>query len=167
MVAYLREVPVGVPGTVIDYVRTIVDSGQYDPDLMPAAYGAPVKLVAGLVAAIESGDAATDFYGILARSNPGSSGDPSFNGFGAGVPVATQIPSVVIGPVGGGRILVNCTIGTPVKGGIVYMRVTEDLPALVGDLEANADGSANVALTSVVWGLNGKDTDGTAQVLFK
>lgn len=167
MVAYLREVPSGVPGTVIDNVHTIIESGLFNADLMPAAYGAPVKLVNGLVSAIEASDAATVFYGILARSNPGSSGDPSFNGFGAGVPQATQIPSVVIGPVGGGRILVKCTIGTPVKGGIVYMRVVAATGKLVGDLEATADGVNNVALTNVMWGTSGVDSARTAEVLFK
>lgn len=167
MVSYLREVPSGVPGTVIDNVHTIVDSDQYNADLMPTAYGAPVKLVNGLVSAIEAGDTAAKFYGILARSNPGSSGDPSFNGFGAGVPQANQIPSVVIGPVGGGRILVKCTIGTPVKGGIVYMRVVAATGKAVGDLEATADGSNNVALTNVMWGVSGVDSAKTAEVLFK
>lgn len=167
MVAYLRSVPAGVPGTVVDNVHTVIESGEYNADLMPAAYGAPVKLVNGLVSKIEAGDTAATFYGILARSNPGSSGDPSFNGYGAGVPVETQIPSVAIGPLGGGRVLVKCTIGTPVKGGVVYMRVVADSPALVGDLEATADGSDNVALTKVVWGVSGKDSASTAEVLFK
>lgn len=167
MVAYSREIPSGVPGTVIDNVHTIVDSDLFNSDLMPAAYGLPVKLVNGLVSAIEEGDTADVFHGILARSNPGSSGDPSFNGFGAGVPVATQIPSVVIGPVGGGRILVRCAIGTPVKGGTVYMRVVPAAGKLVGDLEATADGTDNVALKNVMWGLSGIDGAKTAQILFK
>lgn len=167
MVSYLREVPSGVPGTVIDNVHTIVDSDQFNADLMPIAYGVPVKLVNGLVSAIEEDDTASVFYGILARSNPGSSGDPSFNDFGAGVPQANQIPSVVIGPVGGGRILVKCTIGTPVKGGTVYMRVAADTGKAIGDLEATADGSDNVALTNVMWGVSGVDSARTAEVLFK
>jgi hypothetical protein len=167
MAAYLKEVPSGVPGTVTDFVHTIIESGEYNAALMPTAYGAPVKLVSGLVSAIEASDAAADFYGILARSNPGSSGDPSFNGYGAGVPQSTQIPSVVIGPQGGGKVLVKCAIGTPVKGGIVYMRVVAATGKAVGDFEATADGANNVALTGVVWGSSDIDSAKTALILFK
>jgi len=161
MTVYTTTVPAGVPGTVQDPSST-VESGVYDQATPPLAFGAPVKLKAGLVSAIEAGDAATDFYGILARTNPDQSGDANFNGFGAGAPDATRTASTVVG--GPGYITVACTIGTPVKGGAVYMRVVEALPALVGDLEATADGVNNVLLTNAVWDASGKDADNAARL---
>ncbi len=147
----------GVPGDIFNSLNTVIESWWLDPANPPLAFGAPVKLVAGLLAAIESGDAATDFYGILAQSVPGISGNNSNT---ASIPNVDYTNGVAVR----GYMVVTCTIGTPVPNGTVYMRVTAATGKAVGDLEATADGSNNVALTNCFWHTAGKDADNVATV---
>lgn len=161
MTAILYNAPAGVPGDLNDALNTVVESWILDPDLVPTNFGAPVKVLNGKIAAIESGDAATDFYGILSRSAP-TAGASLTEVLNISTPNPDTIQGVVVG--GPGYVLVQCTIGTPARGGAVYMRVTADAPAAVGDLEADADGVANVLLTNVIWAVSGKDADNVTAV---
>lgn len=153
----------GIPGDINGIPGTAIESWIIDPDLVPAAFGAPVKRVTASgvtkIAAIESGDTAADFYGILSRSAPTVAGGTTI--VNSGEPNANTVSGVVVG--GPGYVLVTCTIGTPARGGAVYMRVTA-VPGLVGDLEATADGAENVLLTNVVWAIDGKDSNNTTAV---
>lgn len=154
----------GVPGDLNGVPGTSVESWVIDPDLIPAAYGAPVKVVTNggvsKIAAIESGDSATDFYGILSRSAPTVAGGTTI--INSGQPNGDTVSGVVVG--GPGYVLVACTIGTPVRGGPVYMRVTAVGTANVGDLEATSDSPNNVLLPTVLWAIDGKDDANTTAV---
>lgn len=163
MVTYTTTVPAGVAGTVSDEKNTVVETGVLDTTTPPTQFGVPVKLTAsGDVSAIEAGDTADVFYGIIVRCNPDKTADANFNGFGAGSPDPEQIASIAVG--GPGYVTVLCSVGTPVKGGAVYMRVVEALPKMIGDLEADSDGGNSVVVPELVWDANGKDSDDVARV---
>lgn len=150
----------GVPGDVANSLNTVVESWRLDATNPPLAFGAPVKLVAGEIEAIESGDAATDFYGILTRSVPGISGSDDND---TALPNTDQTNGVAVS----GYMVVTCAVGTPVANGIVYMRVTADTGKAVGDLEATSDGVKSVVLPTVVWHTSGKDANNVASVRIK
>lgn len=162
MVAITTTVPVGLPGTVQTFLGgTDIRSADYNLDLMPTTFGAPVKLVNGFVSAIEEDDTAADFFGLLAASDFQNSGNANFNGFGMPAPVGTQAASVMLK----GYMIVTCTVGTPVKGGAVYMRVVPDTGKAVGDLEATSDSTNSVLIPSLAWDVNGKDATTKATVI--
>jgi hypothetical protein len=159
--AILYSAPSGVPGDLNDILNTVVESWVLDPDLTPTDFGVPVKVVDGKIAKIESGDTAADFYGILSRSVPTMAPDLNVN-LNTSTPNANTVSGVVVG--GPGYVLVKCTVGTPAKGGAVYMRVTAALGKAVGDLEATPDGGNSVLLTNVIWAVAGKDSNNVSAV---
>ena len=153
MVALLFTAPAGVPGDITRQQASQIESGLFNVANAPTAFGAPVKLVSGKFEKIAASDAATVFVGVLTRVAPSMSNQD-------GSPVA----SAVHGIMRKGYINVLCTIGTPVKGGIVYMRVTAATGKAVGDFEATADGANNVALTRATWAVDGKDANNVAEI---
>lgn len=159
MTAYLYRAPSGVAGDVTRQQDTIVESGLLNSAKAPTAFGVPVKIVSGKFEKIEASDAATVFAGILTRIAPAISGDTAQT-FASGTPNVTAIQGVAVK----GYVNVKCAIGTPVRGAAVYMRVTAASGKAVGDLEATADGSNNVALAGVTWAVDGKDADGVAEI---
>lgn len=160
--AILYNAPSGFPGDISRPLDTEVDSlilGEAFP-----AFGVPYKLSAttGKAMKIESGDAAAVFKGIISRSVPSQAGSMA-QGFDDSIPDADQ-------PCGGvieGYVMVKCTIGTPVKGQPVYMRVTAGGGETIGTLETGADGGDCVALVGVQWASNGKDADNVAEIYIK
>lgn len=162
--AILYRQPVGVVGEISRQQDTEVEAIFLNPDNAPTKYGAPVKFVSGKGEAIEAGDAAADFRGIVARTAPSISGSTD-SGFNDNVPN----PATAQALVRRGYVLVKCAIGTPTRGGAVYMRTVADTGKLVGDLEATFDNGgegpdANVLLVGVTWASEGKDSDGTAEI---
>jgi hypothetical protein len=63
-----------------------------------------------------------------------------------------------------GSISMACTIGTPVVGGAVYVRVVDDTGKNIGDFEAVADGADNIRLTNAQWG-GDKDANGVCELV--
>jgi len=155
---FVYRAPSGVPGDVADNNQSLVETLWLDPANPPLAFGAPVKIVSNLVNAIEASDTAADFYGVLTRSIPGVSGSSSNSG--AAVPNTTYAQGILVD----GYVFVYCTIGTPSINGTVYMRVVAATGKAIGDLEATADGSNNVALTNVIWAAAGKDSNNVAVI---
>jgi len=162
MTSFLYRAPSGVAGDVTRPDDTVVESALINSEVPPVLFGAPVKMTAGKIEAIESGDAATDFFGIISRVAPAINGSLS-EAFGSGVPNVDATQGIVVE----GYVNVKCTVGTPVRNGIVYMRVTADTGKLVGDLEATADGVANVALVGVTWAIDGKDSSNVTEIRIK
>lgn len=159
MVSFVLRAPSGVAGDVTRTDKTVVEPGQLNPAAVPTAYGQPVKLVAGRFNRIAASDPATVFSGVLARIAPGIAGDTT-QAFGPGVPNATSTQGVVIE----GYVNVLCPIGTPVRGGAVYMRVAVAAGRAIGDFEATADGVNNVLLPNVIWAVDGKDASNVAEI---
>lgn len=160
MVSYNFRMPAGVAGEISrNGNEGFVESRLLDSTNPPLAFGVPVKVVNGKMRTIASGDAASVFYGILARTAPAIAGDLSAT-FQTEVPNVNATQSVVRK----GYVKVRCTVGTPPLGGPVYMRVTAASGKAVGDLEATSDGSNSVILPNVTWSLVGKDSDNIAEV---
>lgn len=131
----LFRVPSGVPGSITRPDATIVESGFFNPANVCTAFGQPVKLVAGQLQNIQSGDTAANFFGILSRIAPSIAGD-NLQSLVSGTPN----PQTIQGIVRRGYVNVLCTIGTPVRGNPVYMRLVAAAgPKNIGDLEATID----------------------------
>lgn len=168
MPAYLYNAPNGIAGDI-----TRPDETTVEPIMLQAissvyaqAFGIPLKYVTGGAAQFATGDTAASFAGILVRevpsiSGPGITGTIS-QGFNDGIP----LPAFPQGMATKGYVAVKCTVGTPVRGGIVYVRVVAASPKNIGDLEATADGSNNVALsnTQASWATDGVDSFGNAEI---
>ena len=162
MTSYLYRAPAGVAGDVTRPDDTIVEPGLLNAAKAPTAFGAPVKIVSGKFEKIEASDAATVFYGVLSRVAPNIAGD-LVQTYAGGTPNTASVQGIVRE----GYVNVVCTIGTPVRGGTVYMRVVAASGKAVGDLEATADGVNNVALTGVTWAIDGKDSSNIAEIRIK
>lgn len=159
MTAFLYRAPSGVAGDITRQLDTVVESGLLNAAKAPAAFGAPVKITNGKFEKIESGDDAADFFGILSRIAPSIAGDTAQT-FASGTPNAESVQGIVRA----GYVNVVCTVGTPVRGGAVYMRVVAATGKAIGDLEATADSTNSVALTGVTWAVDGKDASNVAEI---
>lgn len=158
---YTLNAPAGIPGDVTRKLETLVEPIMLGAAI--AAFGVPVKFNgSGKAIAIAASDTAAVFKGILSRSVPTISGS-TVETFAGGVPNVETVQGIVRK----GYVAVLCTIGTPVKGGTVYMRVVAASGKAVGDLEATADGTDNVALVGVEWAVNGKDADNITELFIK
>lgn len=161
MSAYLLYPPSGVPGDV-----TRVDESMVEPARLIAissvyaqAFGIPVKYATGGISQIASGDAATVFAGVLVREVPSISGSVT-----AGLTDNIPNPNQIAGFCARGFVNVLCKVGTPTRGGIVYMRVIAATNKLVGDFEADSDSSNSVVLPYATWASDGKDADNNAEL---
>lgn len=164
MASYLYQAPAGVPGDI-----TRPDETSVEPAMLVAissvyaqAYGIPVKYAAGGISQIASGDAATVFAGLLMRSAPEISGNLN-SGLTNTIPNPVQPQNFMVRGYGN----VICVVGTPARGGIVYMQVTANGGVNVGDLRADGTDSGNaVALTlaQASWASDGKDADNNAEI---
>lgn len=132
--SFLYRMPSGVAGSVTRPLETAVESVFLNASKPVLAFGAPVKLISGKAEPLEASDAASVFYGILARVAP-SIGGSTAQLFTSGVPNTDSVQGVVTR----GYVNVACTIGTPVRGGQVYARVVAASGKAIGDIEATAD----------------------------
>ena len=162
MTSFLYRAPSGVAGDVTRPDSTIVEPGLLNAAESPTAFGVPVKLVDGKFEKIASSDTATVFAGVLSRIAPSIAGDTAQN-FASGTPNSSSVQGIVVY----GYINVLCPVGTPVRGGIVYMRVTAASGKFVGDLEATSDTTLSVALVDVAWATDGKDSGNIAEIRIK
>jgi hypothetical protein len=159
MTSILYRASSGVAGDVTRPDDTTVESGLLNAAAAPAAFGAPVKVVSGKFEKIAASDAATVFYGILSRVAPSIAGDLNQT-FAGGTPNASSVQGIVRR----GYVNVVCTVGTPARGGQVFMRTTADTGKAVGDLETAADSGKCVALTGVTWAVDGKDSSNVTEI---
>lgn len=165
MVAYAKRAPAGSPGDVSRNAFRNIPPRDLSTTNPPTYYGAPVKMVANQAEAIEAGDTAADFYGVIVRQAYGVDGAPLVidPGFGAGTPD----PEVEAAIMTDGYILVTCNVGTPVIGAPVYMRVVAAPPLEVGDFEATPDGANNVLLPGVTFSVAGTDSSNVTEIFIK
>lgn len=162
MVSYLYDAPAGVVGAITRVDNTVVEPGMLDATTPPTAFGQPVKInpATGKFQLMGAAAVAGDFYGILTRIVPSISGTLG-QAFADGAPNADQIQGIATR----GYVNVACVIGTPVRDGIVYVRIVDGGAGKpVGQYEATADGANSVAVTELVWATNGKDSTNIAEV---
>lgn len=163
MTAYLYNAPAGVVGDV-----SRPDESNVEPAMLVAvaavfaqAFGIPMRYVTGGIAQFIGASVAADFAGILVREAPSISGNLN-SGLNDTVPNPDQVQGLLVR----GYAYVKCTIGTPARGGVVYVRVVAGVGKAIGDLEATADGADNVALslTQASWAVDGKDADSITEI---
>lgn len=162
MTSFLYRAGSGVAGDITRPDDTVVESAMLNSAKVPTAFGAPVKMTAGVIEKIEVGDVAASLYGFLSRIAPSISGD-TVQTFAGATPNADAVQGVVVS----GYMNVKCTVGTPARNGIVYMRVVAATGKAIGDLEATSDTTNSVALVGVVWGVDGKDADNVTEIRIK
>lgn len=163
-VSYLFEAPNGVAG---DITRT--DESNVEPAMLVAAtgvfaqaFGIPMKYVAGGIQQFSGSEAATAFAGVLVREVP------AIGGVGSDLSFATvPYPPVPQGLCVRGYISVLCVVGTPARGGVVYVQVTANAGVAVGSFRADGTDSGNaVALTAAQaeWASDGVDASFNAEL---
>lgn len=122
-------------------------------------FGAPLKLSVGKVVAMGAGDTADAFVGIAAREFK-SALDYLNQSEG------TYAPGEPCTVFQRGAINAKCQKGTPTYGTSVYLRITANATypsAVVGGLEAEADGNNTVELKACKW-MGPKDTNDIAEL---
>ena len=133
--AILYRMPSGTAGDITRKGSfSAVVTGFFHASYLPTAFGVPVKMVSGLLRMLPASAAATDIYGILARTAPQIGTTPDANGNSTGITAALEQAIMKKGFMN-----VLCTIGTPARGGKVFCRVVADTGKAVGDLEATMD----------------------------
>lgn len=158
-ISYLFQAPNGVPGDI-----TRVDESNTEPAMLVAqssvfaqAYGIPMKYVSGGIAQFVGSETAPVFAGVLVRSAPGISGNISSD-----TVLAPTIPYPLVPQdlCVRGYVSVVCAVGTPARGGVVYVQVTANGGVAVGAFRADGTDSGNaVALTAAQaeWATDGVD----------
>lgn len=160
-IAYLKNAPAGVVGDVTRLQNSIVEPVMQGSQF--SGYGLPFKFNgSGKAVPIEAGDTAASFKGILVRMVP-SIGGNSAQGLNDTIPNLESVQGRLVE----GYANVQCKVGTPVKGGTVYMRVVAAAPKAIGDFEATSDSTNSVALVGVEWAVNGKDADNITEIYVK
>ncbi len=157
----LKYAPVGVPGDVTrlqeSNVEAVMQGSQF------SGFGAPCKYDgAGKVIPFVGGEVGADFVGFLTRMVPSISGNMN-QGFSDTTPWLLAVQGLLVR----GYCVVECKIGTPVRGGIVYARIVAAGGKLIGDIEATADGVNSIALPNVEFSVNGKDASGFAEIRYR
>jgi hypothetical protein len=172
MPAYLFNAPAGFIGDVTRPDESNVEPAFLvgvgtSPPVYPAAFGLAMKYVAGGLQQFNGGaETAPSFAGILIREVPqqGSSLAPDAQStLTADVPNPVQTQGLLVR----GYALVQCTHGTPARGGVVYVQIVADTAAIVGSFRADGtDGSNAIALTATQaeWASDGVDANGFAEI---
>ncbi len=161
MTSFLSRMPIGIAGDISRPAAATVESVQIDAATPPTKFGSFVKLVAGKLQPIASGDAASVIYGLLVRPYPMSNQDGSAQGLGPGTVPASGIADVLRR----GYMTVVNKQGTPAKGAAVYLRITADTGKAVGDIEAaGLDSGKCVAVAAQFQGA--ADANGNVEISY-
>ena len=167
MPAYLKYAPAGFPGDITRSDDSNVEPAQYiaASGVFPAGLGLAMKYVTGGIQQWNGGaETKASFAGINVREIPGIGGAGSDTDITDGGAPYTSNPA---GLLVRGYAIVNCTHGTPARGGVVYVQVVADTGAPVGSFRADGtDGSNAVALDAVQaeWASDGVDANGMAEI---
>lgn len=143
MTAIILRAPAGFPGRITRSDSLTVEQEVIDSGTPPTIYGGFVKLVAGKLQPIASGDAA-GVYDTLVNPFPSQS---SSNSLGSATPPTSGIADVLKR----GYIAVTLKLGTAAKGGQVYVVTTAGGSVVVGDIvtaASPAGGGTAVAVTN-------------------
>jgi hypothetical protein len=167
--AFLYQAPTGVPGDIVSSGETNVEPAMLvasgSPSVFPQAFGIPVQYAEGPggsagitgtgVTQWQASVAASAFAGVLVREAPGISGN-----FAQDLNDTTPNPNVPQGLAVRGYVSVLCPLGTPVRGGVVYICNATGGPGNIGDFQAVSN-SYNVALSSTQaeWAIDGTDAN--------
>ena len=141
-----KTMPHGMAGNYArqpDMIVNTFPAGGSDP----IAFGTPLKLSSGKVVAMGAGDTAAAFLGIAGREFTSSLSLLNQN-------KGEYAPNDAVSVFQRGAINVICQKGSPAYGTAVYLRITANASyptAVVGGLEAEADGANTVQLNGCLW----------------
>lgn len=159
--AILKTMPTGIAGDVTrPHLSKVEPIAVGTP--APTAFGVPMKISAGKAIPFAGAEAASAFYGINTRSTPSVGGNINA-GFSNGIPNANPVTGILRA----GYISVLCKVGTPARGGAVYIRVVDASPKFIGDLEATADSTNSVIMPNASWATDGKDAGNNAEIFIR
>lgn len=162
--AYLFSAPNGVAGDVTRTDETNVEPAMLIQSGSPLAFaqsfGIPMVYATGGITQYQASNVAADFAGVLVREAPEISGSNTQQGLGQGVPLSSQVQGLAVR----GYVSVLCKVGTPARGGIVY--ICNNLAGgAIGDFQATSSAN-NVALslTQAEWAVDGVDASFNAEL---
>lgn len=163
--AYLYQAPNGVPGSISRPDESNVESAMLiaQASVFPSAFGIPMKYVANGIAQFTGSETAPDFAGVLIREVPQINGAAPSTTFASGAPYSLVPAGLLVR----GYVSVICAVGTPARGGVVYVQVTANGGIAVGAFRADGtDGGNAVALTAAQaeWAVTGKDSFNNAEI---
>lgn len=148
----------GFFGNVARSIDTIIEASQNKESTAAIAFGAPVAYNSGATGVKNwaNTNSATDFAGIAVREVK-TEGTYGSN-------VAEYAAGEVMDVLKRGSVIVKCTMDStaqtaPVKGAKVYIRKA------TGVFVAASESSDTVELSDVVWGQNGVDANGAAELV--
>lgn len=167
-VSYTLQAPTGVQGDISRADETSVEPAMLIQSGSPLAFaqsfGIPLVYASGGVTQYQTSNVAADFAGVLVRQAPGIAGSiASDASFSPSVPNPVQVQGMAVR----GYVNVICQYGTPVRGGIVYIRTAATSGSrLLGGFEATSDPGNNVALslTQASWATDGFDASLNAEL---
>lgn len=158
------ELPLGYPGTIARTPDPIIMNRTVKDDSANIGYGKPVVLNGDNTYSAFGADNTSDQFGGVAirevkmATNYYDQNDVEY------------LPGQQCDVLERGSIVVKCPKGTPTAGGKVYVRIAANNTypgSVIGDFEAEADGSNTVELTGVVWATGRIDADKCCELLIK
>lgn len=166
MPAYLFNAPAGFPGGV-----SRPDEVNIEPAMLVAVstvfaqgFGIPMKYVSGGIQQFNGGaEAAADFAGTLVREVPGIGTLASDADISSGGVPNSDLPQ---GLMVRGYMMVKCWVGTPARGGAVYVQIITSGGVPVGGFRTTSDGGNSILLTpaQAEWATDGVDANLLAEL---
>jgi hypothetical protein len=161
-VAFQFRMPAGIPGAVTRASLATIEPQQLDTTYYPTSYGVPVVIDATShnVRYAKTGDAATAIYGMYVRTFP--SGGSATDGLGTSTPPVAGLCSILKR----GYMMVKVNVGTAVKNGAVYVRITANGGnTIIGGIEATSDSTNTLALPNAYF-MGAADANGFTEIGF-
>jgi len=162
LMAFVYGTPAGVVGSVSRPLETFVDTVTIDSSFTNYGEFGSFDATTGVFKNVSGSTTAVD--GLLVRSVPNITGTLAAQ-FNQTVPNAVYVQ----GRMTRGYAKVLCTVGTPVRGGVVYVRVVADTGKAIGDIEATVDATPahQIVVANAEWAVNGKDASNIAELYIK
>lgn len=160
MTAITTRMNVAIPGAISrSFAGQVISQEIIDPNTPPTKFGQPVKLVAGKVQPLASGDAAALIYGVTVRAYPTQDATGSASAYGPGTPPSSGIIDILrVGFIG-----VALANGTAARGAQAYVRTTVNGSLAIGGVEDNTTSTGLV--TPAGWYFTGPaDASGNAEL---
>lgn len=166
--AYLTSAPAGFAGDITRQLETNVEPAMLIAisSVFAPSFGIAMVYAAGGISQWGGANVAADFAGVLIREVPGQAGNLASDS-AAPPDGGTPNPDQPQGLMVRGYCAVICGFGSPLRGGIVYVRtVANSNNEVVGTFDATSDSSNSVALsaTQATWASDGKDSNNIAEL---
>lgn len=162
MTAITLRAPAGFPGRISRSDSLTVQQEIIDTGTPPTIFGGVVKLVAGKLQGIQSGDAGSVADGFLVAPYPTQSTSNTLNA------AATPPTSGIADVLKRGYMTLPLKLGTAAKNGQVYVVTTAGGSVAVGDIVTSASpagGGTAVAVTNAFF-MGPADAGGIVEIAY-